>query len=32
MSMLLAFEWNYFQAILNWWHSLFKLLTLRIFW
>ncbi len=24
MSILMAFEWYYFQAILNWWHSPFK--------
>jgi hypothetical protein len=24
MSILMAFEWNYFQEILNWWHSPFK--------
>ncbi len=25
MSILVAFEWHYFQEILNWWHSTFKL-------
>jgi hypothetical protein len=24
ITILMAFEWNYFQAILNWWHSPFK--------
>ncbi len=24
MSILVAFEWHYFQALLNWWHSPFK--------
>ncbi len=30
MSMPLAFEWHYFQAILNWWHSLFKIFIVNI--
>jgi hypothetical protein len=29
MSILMAFEWYYFQAILNWWHSPFKMVLYR---
>ncbi len=28
MSVLVALEWHYFQELLNWWHSPFKLLNL----
>jgi hypothetical protein len=30
MSILVAFKWHYFQAILNWWHSSFKNVANRI--
>jgi hypothetical protein len=30
MSILVAFEWHYFQELLNWWHSPFKVVKTAV--